>query len=180
MNKFRISPILHSYRSKKLSTDKSIIACEIGVADGAHAIEMLNFKQKFGSEIKKLYLVDPWDYRSDCLFPNHQYSHKKNYERVLKLKKKYPQIEIIKDKSINASKKFKNNYFDFIYIDGNHNFKNVYQDLKSWYPKLKKNGLMAGDDFAPYFPDVIKAVTKFAFEKKIFLFEYRNQFWFQK
>ena len=35
---------------------------------------------------------------------------------------------------------------DFIYIDGNHKYKYVLEDLNDWYPKLKSGGIIIGDD----------------------------------
>ena len=40
------------------------------------------------------------------------------------------------------------NSLDFIYIDGNHCYDFVKQDLALWWPKLKAGGVMIGDDFA--------------------------------
>ena len=37
--------------------------------------------------------------------------------------------------SLNASLKFINNYFDFIYIEANHDYRFVLEDLKLWFPK---------------------------------------------
>ena len=42
---------------------------------------------------------------------------------------------------------FDNNYFDYIYIDAEHSYKAVKQDLNIWYPKLKTNGYIFGDDY---------------------------------
>jgi len=53
---------------------------------------------------------------------------------------------IIKD-SISASLDFDNEYFDFIYIDANHLYRYVLEDLMFWYPKLKKGGIICGDDY---------------------------------
>lgn len=35
---------------------------------------------------------------------------------------------------------------EFIYIDGNHKYKYVIEDLNDWYPKLKPGGVIIGDD----------------------------------
>ena len=40
-----------------------------------------------------------------------------------------------------------NNSIDLIFIDGNHTYKYVLDDLENYYPKLKKTGIMCGDDF---------------------------------
>jgi predicted O-methyltransferase YrrM len=39
---------------------------------------------------------------------------------------------------------------DILHIDGGHDFRSVMQDLESWWPFLKPNGILVGDD---YFPD---------------------------
>jgi len=39
------------------------------------------------------------------------------------------------------------NSIDLIFIDGNHSFKYVLDDLENYYPKLSKNGIICGDDF---------------------------------
>jgi len=54
---------------------------------------------------------------------------------------------------------------DLIYIDGAHDEKNVFQDLYVWYPKLKENGIMCGDDWL--WPGVRRAVIKFAKTKNL-------------
>ncbi len=55
-------------------------------------------------------------------------------------------VSFIADFSVNAAKQFTDNSLDFIYVDGNHAYKFVTQDLEAWYPKLRRGGIMAGDD----------------------------------
>jgi len=56
-------------------------------------------------------------------------------------------INPIEMESVQAARLYKDKSLDFIMIDGAHDGDNVYQDLKAWMPKLKKTGVMAGDDF---------------------------------
>jgi predicted O-methyltransferase YrrM len=63
-----------------------------------------------------------------------------------------------------ASKLFDDESFDFIFIDAEHLYENVKQDLNNWYPKLKKGGIFAGHD---YREGVQKAVDEFFENKKI-------------
>ena len=43
--------------------------------------------------------------------------------------------------------KFSDEFFDYIMIDGAHEHEAVMDDIENWWPKLKKEGLMFGDDF---------------------------------
>ncbi len=54
---------------------------------------------------------------------------------------------------------FENEYFDLIFIDAGHEYPQVSQDIKLWYPKMKKNGVFAGDDY--FYPPVKKSVQEF-------------------
>ena len=57
-------------------------------------------------------------------------------------------------------------------------------DLNHWHPKLKKYGVMCGDDFAhPSGRGVIEAVQEFAFQKKLIIQtggDGDTQFWYVK
>ena len=37
--------------------------------------------------------------------------------------------------------------FDFVFLDGNHAYEAVKEDLEAWWPKLKSSGLFCGDDY---------------------------------
>ena len=48
--------------------------------------------------------------------------------------------------SIEASKLYKPDSLDFIFIDASHDEESVKKDLVYWYPRLKESGMIAGDD----------------------------------
>ena len=52
-----------------------------------------------------------------------------------------------------------------IYIDGSHEYQDVLDDIKSWYPKVKSGGIMYGDDY-PYFDGVRRAVDEYFGDNK--------------
>ena len=52
-----------------------------------------------------------------------------------------------KGRSSDVCKNFEDEYFDFIYIDADHSFDAVLNDLKNWYPKVKKGGVISGHDW---------------------------------
>ena len=45
-----------------------------------------------------------------------------------------------------ASKLYKPNSLDFIFIDASHDERSVREDLTYWMPRLKEDGMIAGDD----------------------------------
>jgi predicted O-methyltransferase YrrM len=55
-------------------------------------------------------------------------------------------ITIIRGDSRKAHEALKDDFFDFIYIDADHRYSGVSQDLKNYYPKLKKGGVFCGHD----------------------------------
>lgn len=51
-------------------------------------------------------------------------------------------------KSNKASSQFENEYFDFIFIDGDHSTPAIIEDFDLYYPKLKKGKVISGHDFS--------------------------------
>jgi hypothetical protein len=49
---------------------------------------------------------------------------------------------------------------DMVYIDGGHSYGEVIEDLRAWYPYLKKDGFLVGDDYG-HAPGVVKAIHEF-------------------
>jgi len=55
-------------------------------------------------------------------------------------------INPVRAESVVASKLYKPNSLDFIFIDASHDEMSVREDLTYWLPRLKENGMIAGDD----------------------------------
>jgi len=63
--------------------------------------------------------------------------------------------------SINASRLYPDNSLDFVFIDASHEYADVIDDIEHWYPKVKKGGIIGGDDYSKeVWPDVVRAVHK--------------------
>jgi hypothetical protein len=69
-------------------------------------------------------------------------------------------INIIKGESIEKSKLYEYESLDIIYIDASHDYESVKKDILTWFPKLKKDGIICGDDYCDGWPGVIKAVNE--------------------
>jgi len=136
--------------------DQELIGAEIGVQRGNHARSMFrNF------QIKQLVLVDIWD--SEITNPHllgDAVPASELYE-IVKIKfQPFPQTILHRALSNVACKLYPNNYFDFIYIDASHAYKNVKIDCDCWYPKLKSNGIIGGHDYF-YYSGCRRAVDEF-------------------
>ncbi len=46
-----------------------------------------------------------------------------------------------------AAERFRDGVLDAVYIDGDHDEKNVRADVAAWRPKLKPGGLLMGHDY---------------------------------
>jgi hypothetical protein len=55
--------------------------------------------------------------------------------------------QIIRGFSTEAVKLFADNSLDFVYIDGNHEFQQVTNDIAEWSKKVRPGGIVSGHDF---------------------------------
>jgi glycosyltransferase involved in cell wall biosynthesis len=63
--------------------------------------------------------------------------------------------------STQAAQRFEDNSIDAVIIDADHQYVSVREDLAAWVPKVKRGGIVAGDDFRnPSWPGVERAVTR--------------------
>jgi predicted O-methyltransferase YrrM len=69
-----------------------------------------------------------------------------------------PNITIHAMWSIEAAKQFDDYSFDFVWLDAGHNYHAVRNDIRAWWPKVKKRGVIGGDDLP--MPGVAKAVVE--------------------
>lgn len=154
------------------------ICAEIGVWKGVFTQKILNLVQP-----QELHLIDPWLFQKE--FPNRLYSGMiaqnqedmdNIYESVV-AKTKDKNVIIHRNFSSNVLPKFADNYLDWIYIDGNHNYEFVKQDLELSVKKVKVGGFITGDDYNWHPQDncpVRKAVNEFIATGLVTVEEVRN------
>jgi hypothetical protein len=147
---------------------KNIISAELGVFMGLFSKQIIKTLNPI-----KHYMVDIWDgeMTSGDKDGNNIIQIKDMNDIYLNLKNEYidnNQIEIIKDKSQNFLKNISDDYFDFIYVDGDHTYSAVYQDMILSLSKIKNNGFLCGHDYIDNY-EVQHAVNDFCknFNQKI-------------
>lgn len=77
--------------------------------------------------------------------------------------------ELIKESSLSASEAISDGSLDWAYIDADHRYKAVRNDLRVWFPKVRKGGVFSGHDYINYGSGknafgVIRAVDEFCEE----------------
>jgi predicted O-methyltransferase YrrM len=87
-------------------------------------------------------------------------------------------INIINMESVRAAATFADGYFDIVYIDADHHYQSVKEDIASWYPKVRPGGCLCGDDYVNGWPGVVRAVDELVSEKGLSLGRVASQQWF--
>ena len=134
---------------------KHAICAEIGVWEGDFSQHILDRTQP-----AKLHLIDPWRYEQDITYKDSLYGGQiggsqakldKVYARVCKRfapKIASQQVIIHRGDSHIVGEEFEDQYFDWVYIDGNHLYEFAIRDLHTYYRKVKVGGFITGDDYA--------------------------------
>jgi len=151
------------------SNKTDLMGAEVGVKRGINAKKMLDLM-----DIKKLYLIDPYLPYSESEKTGVDMSVFK--QEADKRLSGYKNIIWIEKISVDASKIIKEK-LDFVYIDANHEYENVLQDCRTWYPKIKVGGIMGGHDFVGSHLELRRAVKTFCKEKKIKLHVKPDDWW---
>lgn len=117
------------------------IGAEIGVYKG-------EFTERFCKVGIKMYAIDPWhSYGGAGRTQKSQDRQNFLYGHASRLLGRYNDCTIIRKTSMDAVKHFKDRSLDFVYIDGNHSFKHVAQDIYEWSYKVRKGGAVSGHDY---------------------------------
>lgn len=116
-------------------------------------VEVGCFKGHFSKEIadffKTLYVIDVWrplgdEYKDES---NHSSHHNAYAEAMKNIEGLENKVIMIRADSLHACDIFNDASLDFVYIDANHAYDFVKQDIKLWYPKVKKGGFLLGHDY---------------------------------
>lgn len=130
---------------------------EIGVFMGLHSMHMLEACRNL-----KLYCVDIYgniDGNGYDSWNNNEFE--KLFRKVKSNTRKFERVTFLRMLSKDASNKIKKYYLDFVYIDADHRYQGVKNDLKYWEDKVRPGGIVSGHDYMQKeWPGVKKAVDE--------------------
>jgi len=120
------------------------VGAEIGVAKGKYSKFLCR-----GIPNLKLYLIDSWrsygeyvehhDIEGQTILDN---CYKEAKERLAPYN-----CEFVRATSMDAVKTFEDKSLDFVFIDANHTFEYVVNDIAEWSKKVRPGGIVSGHDF---------------------------------
>ena len=133
--------------------DRPINYLEIGTFYGANILSVAN---SYGLHTdSKLYCIDPWeDYNEYPEYKNQQQTIYNAFINNVELSGQKNKIIINRGFSNNLIPTLQDNFFDIIYIDGNHEPEYVLEDAVLSFRKLKIGGIMIFDDYGWGGPDL--------------------------
>ncbi len=145
---------------KNIFGDRNITYLEIGARYGDSTKFIIdNFN------VDKTYIIDPYESYDD--YKSYGFNDIiKNSEDLYfgSIKEKFSSynVEFIREysNSLNAINKIEDNSIDLCFIDGNHEYQYVYDDIKNYLPKIKKGGIICGDDYFMRHKDINKYPEK--------------------
>ncbi len=107
------------------------VGAEIGVAQGINA-------ERFCKEIPglTLYCVDPWERERG----------ERSYQKAKIRLQRFDPI-FIRKTSMEAVKGFADESLDFVFIDADHHFDFVMEDIIQWSKKVRSRGIVSGHDY---------------------------------
>jgi predicted O-methyltransferase YrrM len=133
------------YKKMVKKFDSGAHFVEVGSFLGKSAVYMAVEIINSGKNIK-FDCIDHWE-GSEEHNDNDEVNLERLYEDFLEnIKPVKGVINPIRANSIDASKFYKPNSLDFVFIDASHDEVSVKADLTYWMPRVKEDGIIAGDD----------------------------------
>lgn len=137
---------------------------EVGTDHGKYAQQLCE-----GIPGLSLYCVDPWVPYKEGDEVHDQEEMDNIYNEAQQRLEPYD-VLFHKRTSMDAVKLFDDNFQDFVFIDGNHSYENVLEDITEWTKKVKPGGIVAGHDYKVDTVNdygVIEAVEKYTKDNHI-------------
>ncbi|MBL9152217.1 MAG: class I SAM-dependent methyltransferase [Verrucomicrobiales bacterium] len=120
---------------------------EIGVQRATFSSRLLD-----GWAGARLHSVDPWRTFDDPAYVDKANAAQEVQDAIYetarqRLARFGERSAIIRATSAEAAPRFADRSLDFVYIDAQHHYEAVCEDIALWHPKLKPGGILAGHDY---------------------------------
>ena len=125
---------------------------EVGVWDGVYSEALCQ-----ANPALHLTCVDPWtkypEYlirfrqpREDGSVASGEEAFQCAYAAAVKRLQPYG-CTLVRDFSVKAAEGVPDGSLDFVYLDGNHQYEYVMEDISAWLPKIRAGGILSGHDY---------------------------------
>jgi cephalosporin hydroxylase len=124
------------------------IIVEVGSYKGKSTVYMAELLQlKFGiSQIPDFFAVDVWEgevEKNGSLYPSASF---KEFYANLEQAEVEEYVAPLRMHSIAAANLFKGHSVSALFLDGDHSYEALSEELRAWYPKVSKDGYFIGHD----------------------------------
>ena len=140
---------LNNTREELIPTILNKVGAKVGVEVGV-------FKAQFSKHLLdnwpgELWLVDPWrafeEHEGYIDASNHKVHQTAYLEAMQRIEGLESRAFMLRGLSSDMAQRFEDESLDFVYIDGNHAYDWVKEDISLWWPKLKPGALLMGHDY---------------------------------
>jgi len=147
---------------------KNIKHC-IGAEVGVHTGDTTKYLLQNLPTIEKYYAIDPW--RVYTMYDGNKYRKpgNKKYKTWVEAIEQFKKVTLpYKNKvialqmtSVEASKTVLDGSLDWVFIDANHEYEYIKENLKIWSSKVKLGGLVSGHDYGNKWKGIKRAVNEY-------------------
>ncbi len=147
----RVNRVLLRYPREALVDlmPRHAVCAEIGVWKGDFSRIILE-----RTDPRRLHLIDPWAFQpqfSDRMYGGTVAQSQTDMDRIYEAVKRdlggRQDVLLHRESSEAALSSFEDGYFDWVYIDGNHEYEFVRRDLELAFAKVRAGGFITGDDY---------------------------------
>jgi predicted O-methyltransferase YrrM len=121
---------------------------------------------------------DPDDMINELYSVNHGHLVRSAFEANCRALRLWEHINLIEEHSVEAAKRFADGQIAMCFIDADHTYDAVMQDIAAWWPKVMPMGVMCGHD--RQVPAVWKAVMEFVGRERVGAIQEANVWAIQK
>lgn len=150
-------PSLYSRMARRFPSGSTFV--EVGSWKGrssAHmAVEIANSNKDI-----RFYCVDTWEGSKEHQSQDLSNLYQTFLDNMRPVERHYFPLKLT---SLEASRKFRDESLDFVFLDASHEYEDVREDILAWLPKVKPGGVLAGHDYYlghNYFPGVKRAADE--------------------